>query len=183
MLTHRVLLKPALQAFVASLGVSRPGAYAPGSIEIGPSGLRGTFGASCRLRGSCFGGSAYLLLRFRPEGSVSGSPVHEDLKSWVMTSLGGRGSCRAEDFWKRVSELVLGSPGRSEEVPGWAWASRQTKPTGHGSATLRRYLNCKRRAGHENEFLRAAACFVFSGRNSCACLKIPMFSGVWVQLG
>jgi len=43
-LTHVALLKPALQALGGCLGVSRPGAYAPGSAEIGPSGLVGVFG-------------------------------------------------------------------------------------------------------------------------------------------
>ena len=29
----------------------------------------------------------------------------------VKVPLGGRGSCRAEFFWNRVAELVLGGPG------------------------------------------------------------------------
>ena len=37
-LTHLALLKPALQAW-GGMGVSRPGAYAPGFAEVGPSGL------------------------------------------------------------------------------------------------------------------------------------------------
>ena len=49
-------------------------------------------------------------LRFRPEGSVSGSPVHKHVNSWVMTTLGGRGSCRAVGRWGVVYELVLGGP-------------------------------------------------------------------------
>jgi len=50
-LTHLPLLKPALQAWWVVWGVSERGAYAPGSAEIGPSGLVRASVARCGFRG------------------------------------------------------------------------------------------------------------------------------------
>ena len=126
-LTHLALLKPALQAW-GCLWASKPGALAPGSAEIGPSGLVRASGARCRFRGVVwasgprFVGWACPRLRFRPEGPFSVSPGRSPgwqgpQKSWFL-GLKGRfqGDCGCA--------VMHGVPGA--HAPG----SAETGPSG-----------------------------------------------------
>jgi len=176
-LTHVALLKPALQAW-GDLEVSRPGAYAPGSAEIGPSGLVRASGARCRFRGVVwasgprFVGWACPRLRFRPEGPFSVSPGRSPgwqgpQKSWFL-GLKGRfqGVCcfrlRARGF-QTLTRLALPKPvlqacGRGGHV------RRRDRMFGLCSASV-----CDR--GLKRRFPVASG----------AAIVMPPFAGVMVQ--